>query len=403
MKVAVFGMGHVGLVTAALLAEGGHQVVGVDVDRERLALLQKGEMPFVEPHLKEIMREQLKAGRLDFTGDSAQAVSQSEMVLICVGTPTDAQGEVDLNAVFGALRAIADVVDGMTGRDRAPVVVLRSTVPPDMLFDLELYLHQACGGRIDSICVSPEFLREGSAVADFRYPVLVVVGGYDARAVEMVIDLYRPFGREDVVIVRTDGKTAMLVKYVSNAWHALKVTFANEIGDVARAVGVDGQELMRIFTQDTVLNISSAYLQPGAPYGGSCLPKDLAALVGMGERHHCLLRAIEASNAARVSWVIDQARASDCVGVVGLSFKLGTDDLRGSPWAEIVDRLLNYGMQVRIYDPDVPRSTAGTYARFLVERFDELEEWADTLIVGKPKLLPDDARLPERVIYGDSR
>ncbi len=404
MRVTVFGMGHVGLVTAALLAEGGHQVAGVDVDRARLNMLIQGQMPFFEPGLEQIVRAQMVEGRLTFSSYGAETSGASDIVLICVGTPADAHepGEVDLSAVFGALAMIAQ---GVAVEGDAPVVVLRSTVPPKILNYIRDYMKRF---GLPHLCVNPEFLREGSAVADFRYPPLVVIGTDDERAREAMLELYLPFndpffGWEDDHVVFTDCRTAMLVKYVSNAWHALKVTFANEVGDVARVVGVEPGELMRIFAQDTTLNISAAYLRPGAPYGGSCLPKDLAALLTMTESALPLLRSVKESNTLRIQRLFQDALHARSVGLVGLSFKRGTDDLRDSPWVEVLRMLVTVGVAVRVYDPDVPRSWAGQYAQYLCENFDELEGWAECLIVGKPDLLPPDARLPERVIYGDGR
>jgi GDP-mannose 6-dehydrogenase len=405
MRVAVFGMGHVGLVTAALLAEAGHHVVGVDVDLDKLDALQQGKMPFYEPGLEEIVRAQMAEGRLWFVAEGAEAAGASDVALICVGTPVDAQGITDGSTVYAALHTIAEGVGRR--QDAAPVVVLRSTVPPASIDNFALYLDRASNGRIGSLCANPEFLREGSAIADFRNPPMVVIGADDERAGYMLLELYLPymdpfFGWEDDLVVRTDCKTAMLVKYASNAWHALKVTFANEIGDIAAQVGVDGRTLMEIVTRDRQLNISPAYLRPGAPFGGSCLPKDLRALLYMawGETP-TVLQAVVHSNDKRTWRIVDRAMATGArkFGIIGVSFKAGTDDVRESPWLTIADRLTHSGGEVRMYDPDV---RVDAY-EVLTGDLDALLQWAECVIIGKSELLPQRAKLPPRVIYGDGR
>lgn len=402
MKIVVFGMGHVGVVTAAMLAQAGHTVVGVDVDRDRLALLNLGRLPFREPELEEIVRGQL-AKNLSFSVDGEAAVRDSDVSLICVGTPAlYASGESDVRAVHAVLGSIAA---GLAGNERHHVVALRSTAPPMAVQDMEARL-QKRAGRAVPLVVNPEFLREGSAVADFRYPPFVVIGAEDECAGQTVAAMYAPF-IDDMFgwaeIIHTDQKTALLVKYVSNAWHALKVTFANEVGDIARDCGVDPHGLMRVFAQDTRLNISAAYLRPGAPFGGGCLPKDLYALLEISPRENYLLHAVERSNAARLRQIGRSAKLAKRVGVVGLSFKRGTDDLRGSPWAQVVEWLISDGVEVRVYDPDVPDACAGKYAPYLCADFGAVDEWAEKLVVGKPDLLPPGVELaPERVIYGDS-
>lgn len=404
MRIAVFGMGHVGLVTAALLAEVGHYVTGVDIDRQRIKALCQGQMPFYEPGLEDLVRTQFSAERLCFMTDGALVAGLSDVILICVGTPSSALGKVDGGAVYDALRVIAEE---SARSDFVPVVVLRSTVPPTVIDDLLLYVHQASGGRIDTLCVNPEFLREGSAIADFRNPPLVVIGADDEQAGYKLLELYLPFmdpffGWEDDLVVRTDCKTAMLVKYVSNAWHALKVTFANEIGDIATGLGIDADTVMTLMTQDTQLNISPAYLRPGAPFGGSCLPKDVRALLAMA----CgdippVLQAVLHSNDKRMWRIVDRAMATGArkFGIVGVSFKAGTDDVRESPWMIIAARLTQGGGEVRMYDPDV-RVDAD---EVLTDDLDALLQWAECVIVGKSELLPQGATLPPRVIYGDGR
>ncbi|MBN2391660.1 MAG: UDP-glucose/GDP-mannose dehydrogenase family protein [Anaerolineae bacterium] len=404
MRIAVFGMGHVGLVTAALLAEVGHQVAGIDVDLDKLALLRQEQMPFYEPGLEEIVQVQQEEGRLEFLSNGAEATGVEDIALICVGTPSDDLGLVDLSAVYDVLREIVEVY---TRKDSAPVIVLRSTVPPAALDDMKLYLESLSRQHDWQLCANPEFLREGSAIADFRNPPLVVIGADDDQAGYTLLELYLPFmdpffGWEDDLIVRTDCKTAMLLKYVSNAWHALKVTFANEIGDIATELEIDGRAVMEIMTRDKQLNISPAYLRPGNPFGGSCLPKDLRALLHMAWRNpSSILNAIVHSNDKRIWNIVDRAMATGAYsfGIIGMSFKGGTDDVRESPWMIIADRLLQSGGEVRMYDPDVREDAYDV----LTDDLDTLLAWAECVIVGKSELLPQGTQLPPCVIYGDGR
>jgi GDP-mannose 6-dehydrogenase len=260
--------------------------------------------------------------------------------------------------------------------------------------------------KLPHLCVNPEFLREGSAVVDFRNPPLVMIGADDDQAGYALLELYLPFmdpffGWEDDLVVRTDCKTAMLVKHVSNAWHALKVTFANEIGDIATGLGIDGRAVMELMTRDRQLNISPAYLRPGAPFGGSCLPKDLRALLHMawGEIPS-VLQAVIHSNDKRMWRIVDRAMATGVhkFGIIGVSFKAGTDDVRESPWVIIAERLTQSGGEVRMYDPDV---RVDAYA-VLTDDLDALLAWSECVIVGKSELLPQGIELPLCVIYGDS-
>jgi len=395
MKVSVFGMGHVGTVTAVMLAHYGHSVYGVDVDVERLTVLQAGTLPFREPQLEELLRGVLNDDLLRLTPDGAAAVAQSDISLICVGTPVSVGGTTDLCDVYAALDAIAE---GLKLRSGYHVVAIRSTVPPGVLDDLAMYLGRRASNQSFSLCALPEFLREGSAVADFRHPPWVVIGQDDARAGGQLVALFHPVEAQRVI---TDCKTAMLLKYACNAWHALKVAFANELGDVAANLGVNGRALMEIFIQDTTLNISGAYLRPGEPFGGSCLPKDLRALLDMARGlYEPVLSAVLKDNAARVQRIVQQALATGArhFGVVGLSFKAGTDDIRESPWAQVVEGLLYEGLEVRVYDPDV-----ADYGDYLVDDFAALADWAECLVIGKAALIPDGAVLPDLIIDGAGR
>jgi len=312
-----------------------------------------------------------------------------------VGTPSATDGSVDLGAVCSALDVIAAGLKEHTGYH---VVAIRSTIPPAAVDNLVLHLDWYSGHSKCGFCVNPEFLREGSAVKDFANPPFVLIGQADTRAGEQLAGLYAHIRARQIV---TDCKTAMLVKYVSNAWHALKVTFANEIGDIAVTVGVNGRALMDIFIQDTALNISGAYLRPGAPFGGSCLPKDLRALVGMCDgKSASVLTAVMHSNDKRVWRIVDRSLATGAqrFAVIGASFKMGTDDVRESPWITVAQRLLDAGKEVRMYDPEVRQTNS-----LLTDDLHTLLQWAECTIIGKPDLIPPGAYLPEWVIYEDGR
>lgn len=395
MRVTVFGLGHVGLVTAVMLAQYGHSVYGVDTDPDRLGYVRDGVCPFNEPGLAEALRRVRADDVLRVVASGVQAVAQSEVSLICVPTPVDAQGVLDLSAVYTVLDVIAE---GLRLRAGYHVVALRSTVLPRYLKNMVVHINRRAGAEATwDFCTFPEFLREGTALADFQHPPYLVIGQEETRAGGYLLALLRQVAAQQVV---TDCKTAMLLKYVSNAWHALKVTFANEVGDIAAQAGVDGRALMEMFALDTKLNLSSAYLRPGAPYGGSCLPKDLRALVAgvNASLYPILLDAVRKSNEERVRSVVNQVVGTGAqrVGVVGLSFKAGTDDVRESPWVTVMESLMHAGCELRAYDPD-----CGAHP-LLVNDFAALCAWAECLVIGKPALLPGDVTLlPRHVVWGD--
>lgn len=389
--VVVFGLGHVGLVTAVMLARRGHWVTGVDVDAARVAQIARDEVPFREPLLVEYLHEELARGTLSVTTNARLAVEESGVALVCVGTPMGEDGEPDLQAVAQVLREIGLALRAV---DSFYVVVLRSTVPPTALDELGVILESASGKRLDKdfgFCTWPEFLREGSAIHDFESPPFMVIGRRELKSAGLVAGLQGTWATERVLV---DLGTAMLVKYVSNAWHALKVTFANEVGDIATRLGLDAQEVMRVFVQDRVLNISALYLRPGAPFGGSCLPKDVAALTRMTGMLTPVLDAITESNQTRIKCLVGRVLGMgwERIGVLGLSFKHGTDDLRDSPGVQVVDTLMElgieYGFEVWVYDPDV-QDVPG-----LVADLDSLVAWAEGLVMVKAFTLPEDCELP---------
>jgi GDP-mannose 6-dehydrogenase len=397
MKVAVFGLGYVGAVTAAVLAELGHTVCGVDVNAEKVARFNAGHAAFPEPELDDLIAAGRAAERLVATGDPARALRAARISLVCVGTPATATGDVNLGAVT---RVLEQIGAGLRGSGTYHVVALRSTVPPVALPDLIAVLEAVAGrpvGEELGFCVNPEFLREGTAVADVQQPSFTLIGAHDARAGGYLMGLYQQL---DAPTVTTDCKTALLVKYVSNAWHALKVAFANEVGDIAAALGISGGGVMEIFTQDTALNLSAAYLRPGEPYGGSCLPKDLAALLRMTTVRTPVLAAAPRSNADRVRRAVDAVLRTGAqrVVMVGLSFKRGTADLRSSPAVLVVERLLEAGREVQIYDPDVPPGAAGRYGVRMVQSLMAAGYWCECMFLAKPELLGEDDPRPELVL-----
>jgi len=352
MKISIFGLGYVGTVTAACLARDGHQVIGVDVNPQKVALLSAGESPIVEPGLGQLLSEGVAAGRITATTDSEEAVAASDISLISVGTPSTENGEPDLSYVFDVCKEIGAAVY----RKASPhMIVLRSTVPPGTLERCSTLLGELVSRGLIHLAFNPEFLREGSAIRDYYTPPYTVIGTEDSVAKEVVQQIYSTV-EAPVLVVKP--AVAEMVKYVANAWHAAKVTFANEIGRIANAFGVDGTEVMNIIVQDTKLNISSAYMRPGFAYGGSCLPKDLSALLYHARKMDVpvpLLTMVPVTNSLQVDLAAQQVLRLGArrVSIFGLAFKAGTDDLRESPAVLLVKRLIGEGCEVKIYDSAV--------------------------------------------------
>jgi len=355
-RISVFGLGYVGLVTAGCLARDGHEVVGVDVNAAKVDLVNAGRSPIVEKDTAEIIAEAVSRGLLRATLDAREAVSGAEASLICVGTPSLRNGSLDLTHV----RRVAEQI-GTALRDKAGfhVVVCRSTVLPGSMRKAILPALEECSGKRAGVefgvCHNPEFLREGTAVQDFCHPPKIVIGQTDARSGDLVAGLYEKL---DAPVIRTGIETAEMVKYVDNVWHALKVCFANEIGSLCKAVGLDSHEVMDIFCRDTKLNLSPCYLKPGFAFGGSCLPKDIRALMYAARTLDVELPVVSAilpSNDRQIgeAFRMITALGRRRIGVLGLSFKPGTDDLRESPMVELVERLLGKGYEVLIFDENV--------------------------------------------------
>ena len=356
MKVSVFGLGYVGSVSAASFAADGHQVVGVDVNPDKVAGLNEGRSPIVEKGLDELIRENVTNGRLRATTSTAEAVKDTDLSLICVGTPSRKNGSLDLTY----LERVADQMgQALRAKDRYHIVCVRSTVLPGTTHDVVIpALERASGknyGTGFGVTVNPEFLREGTAIHDFRNPPLTLVGHNYASDAEPTQALY---ANVKAPMVATAIRTAEMIKYASNTWHALKVTFANEIGNLCKRLEIDSHEVMDIFCRDEKLNLSSYYLKPGFAFGGSCLPKDVRAMQYRAKEVDLEMPVIEsilASNQLQIRHALDEIveTGKKRVGLLGFSFKAGTDDLRESPMVILAEALLGKGYQLCIYDRNV--------------------------------------------------
>jgi GDP-mannose 6-dehydrogenase len=356
MRISVFGLGYVGAVSVACLARDGHRVVGVDVDPVKLELIRTGRSPIVEEGIQELMRDVVQAGSVSVTDSVSDAIRDTELSFICVGTPSSGNGSQDLSAV----RRIGEQIGAaLRVKDDYHTMVLRSTVEPGTVDGMfRETLERASGKKAETdfgVCFQPEFLREGTSIRDYDNPPFTIVGAATERPAAVLRNV---FGHLPCEFIHTSIREAELLKYACNAFHALKVTFANEMGRLAQSLGTDPHEVMRLVCKDTRLNISPAYLRPGFAFGGSCLPKDLRALTYLGKRGDVvtpMLSGILASNRVHIDHVIERVLRDGRrrVGMVGLSFKAGTDDLRESPLVTIAERFIGKGLQLRIYDPAV--------------------------------------------------
>lgn len=355
MKISVFGLGYVGAVSGACLAKSGHHVVGVDVSQAKVDLINNGQCPIVEPGLPELIKEVVADGRLSATTDAAAAIGSSDVTMIAVGTPSDDAGNVSLEAVR---RCLEDLSSLLTQKTDYHVIVIRSTVPPgttDELMQITPEIARAVDeGRLGFV-MNPEFLREGSSIDDFLYPSVTIVGENSAKAGEVMSELYEFL---DAPIVHLALPAAEMIKYVNNAFHALKVTFANEIGSLCKELDIDSHSVMDVVCMDDKLNISKKYLMPGFAFGGSCLPKDLRALNYIA-RHRDVSLPLLASMLPSNQTLIDrtsqriQKMGHKKVSILGLSFKRNTDDLRESPFVTLAEQLIGKGFELKIFDKNV--------------------------------------------------
>jgi GDP-mannose 6-dehydrogenase len=391
-NIAVLGLGYVGCVTAACLAKLGHRVTGVDRDEFKVSNVLKSKAPFYEPGLEEIIAEGVTAGRLSATTDMAEAIQNADLALICVGTPSEANGNLGL----GQLRRVAeDIAKLLDGRSKRLIVAVRSTVFPGTCEDV---VGSALGNHPNATIVSnPEFLREGTAVKDFLEPSLLVVGGDDQSAVKFVTDLYKDLPVEPCMVTL---RTAEMIKYACNCFHALKIGFANEIGTLCGSLKIPAVEVMKTLCQDVKLNISPAYLIPGFAFGGSCLPKDLRALTYRARRLDLdlpLLQNVLPSNEAHLRRAIHTVAnlQAERIGIFGLAFKENTDDLRESPIVSLIEYLIGKGRELRVFDPHIKlEDIYGSNRQFvlnalphigrhLVGSFEEVTQWCDHLVIAQ--------------------
>jgi len=356
MKISIFGMGYVGAVCAACFAERGHEVIGVDVSADKVNLINAGKSPIVEPGLEELLAEGVKAGRLRATRDTREAIENSELTMICVGTPSKKSGDLDLSYVEAVTRQIGAVLKHKVARH---TIVVRSTVLPGTVNGLVVPTLEDASGKLAGvdfgIAVNPEFLRESTAIYDYNHPPMTVIGEWDKASGDLLASLYEHL---PAPIIRKAIEVAEMVKYSCNVWHATKISFANEIGNIAKALGVDGRQVMEVVCEDTKLNLSDYYMRPGYAFGGSCLPKDVRALTYRATQMDVeipLLKSLMTTNSAQVKKAFDlvESFGKKKVGLLGLSFKAKTDDLRESPLVELAELLLGKGYELSIYDKNV--------------------------------------------------
>lgn len=356
MKISIFGLGYVGAVSLACLSRDGHDVIGVDIERTKLDLIMAGKTPVVEEGMVDLMTQVAASGKVTVTTDAQAAVRDSEISLVCVGTPSAANGSQDQSAI---LRLAEEIGRALVSKQEPHVVVFRSTLVPGTVEDVLRPIVEAHSGKKDGVdfflCFQPEFLREGSSIRDYDKPPFTVVGANHDHPVERLQAL---FGHLPCKFFRTSVRTAEMMKYSCNNFHALKITFANETARLCDALGVDAFEVMDLMCQDTQLNISRAYLKPGFAFGGSCLPKDLRATTYLAKIHDVelpMLAGILPSNRSHLDVALQKVMATGKrkIGFIGLSFKTGTDDLRESPLVTLAEQLIGKGMWLSIYDPEV--------------------------------------------------
>lgn len=391
-RVAVLGLGYVGSVTAACLSRAGHDVTGIDRDAYKVECVNTGKAPFFEPGLEDVLIESVAAGRLRASTNVIDALAVADVAMICVGTPSDKSGNISIDQLQ---RACGEILATLDARTAPLVVAIRSTAFPGVCADL--YRNSLAAHPKVQIVSNPEFLREGTAILDFEEPSLIVVGGEDAAAVDMVAGLYADMKGETC---RVSLQTAEMIKYGCNAFHALKIAFANEIGSLCQSLSIPATEVMDTLCRDTRLNISTAYLKPGFAFGGSCLPKDLRALVYRANRMDLdlpLLSNVLPSNVSHLSRAQNAAMAlpGEKLAVFGLAFKENTDDLRESPVVALLEHLIGKGRTLRVYDPYIDLTQIyGANQKFLLSAiphigrlmetgFDAMLDWADHIIVAQ--------------------
>ena len=397
MKISIFGMGYVGAVSAGCLAHDGHEVIGVDPNQTKVDLINSGKTPIIEKDIGEMVALGVQNKLLRATTNVRDAVLGSDISLICVGTPSQLNGNLDLTYVRRVCEEIGTALKDKSGFH---VVVARSTMLPGSMRSVVIpTLEQYSGktaGKDFGVCNNPEFLREGTAVYDYYNPPKTVIGETDAVAGDLLVQLY---GKMDAPMVRTDVETAEMVKYTDNNWHAVKVAFANEIGNLSKALGIDGHKVMEIFCKDTKLNLSPYYMRPGFAFGGSCLPKDVRALTYKAKSLDLelpLLSSLMPSNQRQIQKGLDMVTAygRKRVGILGFAFKAGTDDLRESPLVEVIESLIGKGYEMKLYDRNVNLAAlTGAnrdyilnhiphISRLMVDKMADVLAFAEVIVIG---------------------
>ncbi|MEA3478264.1 MAG: nucleotide sugar dehydrogenase [Bacteroidota bacterium] len=397
MRISVFGLGYVGTISAGCLAKEGHQVIGVDVHPTKVDMINAGQTPIIEAEIGEIIADVVAQGRLTATTSSGKAVKESDVSLVCVGTPSMENGDLNLDFVK---RVSKEIGSNLRSKDGYHVVVMRSTMLPGSMHEVVIpTLEQNAekeAGRDFGVYINPEFLREGTAVYDFYHPPKTVIGVDDEMVSDLIQVLYANLPGPKI---QTDIRTAEMVKYADNVWHAVKICFANEIGNICKELEIDSHDVMDIFCKDHKLNISPYYLKPGFAFGGSCLPKDVRALTYKGKTLDLelpILNAILSSNRYQVQRGLQRIMGygKKRIGILGFSFKAGTDDLRESPVVDVIETLLGKGYAIKIYDHSVNLALlVGANRKFIEERIphiaklmteslEEVLEHGDVLVVG---------------------
>lgn len=397
MRISIFGIGYVGCVSAACFARAGHEVIGVDVNPTKVEIINSGASPIVEPGIGDLIRDVVKEGKLSATTDTANAVKSTDISLVCVGTPSKPNGSLDLGHVG---RVCEQIGAALAEKGERHTVVIRSTMLPGSIESVALpAIESASGkkaGKDFGLCVNPEFLREGSSLKDFYAPPFTLIGADDEETAKTVSGLYSGI---DAPIFATSMKTAEMVKYVCNCFHALKVSFANEIGNICKALELDSHEVMNVVCADTKLNLSAYYLKPAFAFGGSCLPKDLRAVTYKAKELDVevpLLTAISITNRLQIERALEMVlrTGKKRIGILGFSFKAGTDDLRESPMVTLIETLIGKGLELVIYDRDVSLARLFGSNREYIEQeiphiaklmrgsIDEVLGASDTIVIG---------------------
>lgn len=397
MRISIFGLGYVGTVSAGCFARDGHDVVGVDPIRTKVDLINAGQTPIIEAEIGEIVASAAKSGRLRATDDTIRAICETDLSFVCVGTPSQINGNLDLTHIRRVCEQIGQALNTKSERH---TVVIRSTILPGTMRRVVIPILEEYSGKkagLDfGVCCNPEFLREGSAVKDFDFPPKTVIGELDKGSGDLLASLYKTL---DSPLIRTQIEVAEVIKYIDNCWHALKIGFANEIGNFCKVLSIDANEAMEIFCSDKKLNISRAYLTPGFAFGGSCLPKDLRALSYAAKQQDLdlpILNSILPSNELQISRGLRliTEKGNKQVGILGFSFKAGTDDLRESPMIEIIERLSGKGYNLKIYDRNVhiARLVGANrdfilnhiphISRLMVSDIDAILDHAQTIVIG---------------------